>query len=375
MKIVLIGTFPPYRGGISSFYHSLANYLSENHQVFAINFTTQYPGILFPGKSQFGEPMEVVKYDSIRILSSINPISWLITSKRIITIQPDLIICKYWMPFFAPSFGSVLKQVKSKLQTKTLVVCDNIIPHEKRPFDKLLTKYFFNKVDSFVVMSKTVENDLITLFPNAKYLYIPHPLYNIFGKGMQSDKARHLLDIKEENILLYFGYIRPYKGLDVLIKSAKILKNKLNNFKILVVGDCYENPNRYKRMIKKYTVEDVIDLHLEFIPVNKVNLYFSAADVIVLPYKSATQSGIVPIAYHFNKPVVVTNVGGLLENVVDGKSGFIIDSENPRMLANILADNFNSSIFSEMGDFIKTYKKKFSWEHFVNGIESLYSHI
>jgi glycosyltransferase involved in cell wall biosynthesis len=365
-----VGTFPPFRGGIANFYHTLAEKLFNTHNVLAINFTTQYPNILFPGKSQYDENVEQTTYPSERMLSTINPFTWDKTAKRIIEFKPDLIIFKYWMPFFALSFGTVLKKVKKKMNIQSLVICDNIIPHEGRTFDETLTKYFFNNVDSFIVMSKSVENDLLSYYPNAKFVYSPHPLFDIFGDQISKNAAKSQLGIKEEKMLLYFGLIRAYKGLDLLIEAAGKLKKKLQNFKILAVGDCYDNPDHYKELIKTHEVEDIFDLRMEFVPNDHVNKYFSAADAIVLPYKSATQSGVVPVAYHFNKPVIITDVGGLKEIVLDGKTGLVVKPDADH-IANGVMKFYNIWSETDFDSAIEEFKQQFSWSVFIEKLEML----
>ena len=369
MKIVIVGVFPPFRGGISNFYQTLYEKLSYDHDVTAINFSLQYPSILFPGKSQYDNNLKSdIKIE--RTISSINPISWNKTAKRIIKLKPDIIIFKYWMPFFALSFGSIIRLVKKKIDIKSLVICDNIIPHESRFFDNKLTKYFFKYIDYFIVMSKSVENDLLSLFPDAKYIYTPHPLYDIFGKGINKQDSRRQLKINESKLILFFGLIRPYKGLDLLIQATNILKNKLTDFKVLAIGDCYENPEPYSNMVDKYKIKDIFDLRFEFVPNNKVSLYFSAADIIVLPYKSATQSGIVPVAYHFNKPVIVTNVGGLDEIVQEGKTGYVV-TPNSVEISNSIIKYYTNSDKINFKENIKVYNKNFSWDKFVETIQSI----
>ncbi len=369
MKIVIVGTFPPYRGGISNFYQTLYEKLSNSHDVTAINFSLQYPNMLFPGNSQFDNNQ---KSDSNieRIINSINPVSWYKAAKKIIELKPDLIIFKYWMPFFAPSFGSIMRFIKKNIKIRSLVICDNIIPHESRFFDNILTKYFFKYIDYFIVMSKSVESDLLSLFPDAKYIYTPHPLYDIFGKGINKDNSRRQLKINESKLILFFGLIRPYKGLDLLIQATNVLKNKLTDFKILAIGDCYENPEPYSNMINEYKINDIFDLRFEFVPHNKVRLYFSAADIIVLPYKSATQSGIVPVAYHFNKPVVVTNVGGLGEIVQEGKTGYVSNPDSVE-IANSIIEYFSNSDKVNFKENIKKYNKNFSWDKFIEIIQRI----
>jgi len=369
VKIVIVGTFPPFRGGISNFYQTLYEKLSYDHDVIAINFSLQYPSILFPGKSQFDNNQKS-DLNIERIINSINPISWHKAAKRIIELKPDIVIFKYWMPFFAPSFGSIIRLIKKKINIKSLVICDNIIPHESRFFDNRLTKYFFKYIDYFIVMSRSVENDLLSLFPNAKYIYTPHPLYDIFGKSINKEESRSHLKINESKLILFFGLIRPYKGLDLLIHAANVLKQKLTDFKVLAIGDCYENPEPYSNMIDEHKINDIFDLRFEFVPHNKVSLYFSAADIIVLPYKSATQSGIVPVAYHFNKPVIVTNVGGLGEIVQEGKTGYLVNPDSDE-IANSIIKYYTNSDKINFKENIKVYNKNFSWDKFVEAIQSI----
>ena len=369
MKIVIVGTFPPFRGGISNFYQTLYEKLSYDYDVIAINFSLQYPSILFPGKSQFDNNQKS-DLNIERIINSINPISWHKAAKRIIELKPDIVIFKYWMPFFAPSFGSIIRLIKKKINIKSLVICDNIIPHESRFFDNRLTKYFFKYIDYFIVMSRSVENDLLSLFPNAKYIYTPHPLYDIFGKSINKEESRSHLKINESKLILFFGLIRPYKGLDLLIHAANVLKQKLTDFKVLAIGDCYENPEPYSNMIDEHKINDIFDLRFEFVPHNKVSLYFSAADIIVLPYKSATQSGIVPVAYHFNKPVIVTNVGGLGEIVQEGKTGYLVNPDSDE-IANSIIKYYTNSDKINFKENIKVYNNIFSWDKFVEAIQSI----
>ncbi len=360
MRIVLVGPFPPYRGGISMFNHSLAKELSKEHEIYRVSFSLQYPRSLFPGKSQFFD-FEDEKVE--RLINSVNPFSWKKTVKYINNTEPDVVIFQYWMPFFAPAFSSIAKGIKKGSGAKILVNCNNITPHEPRATDSLMTAKFFSYCDGFIVMSKTVEEDLLRIQSNPKYRKTPHPVYDVFGKSLDQKKAKSMLGIGDEKVILNFGLIRDYKGLDLLIESAKYLKVELNNFKILVVGECYGNENNYFQLAEKNNVADVIDFCFEFVPNESVNQYFCAADLIVLPYKSATQSGVIPIAYHFDKPVVVSDVGGLPEIVQDGRTGFICEPDS-KQIAERIKKYFNSDpkIFSS---YISEYKRQFSWEIFV----------
>lgn len=370
MNVAVVGTFPPFRGGISQFNYALVRTLSAGHSVEAFNFTTQYPRLFFPGKTQMETSSSAQSFDSERVLSTVNPFTWVQTANRILLQGPDLVVFKYWMPFFAPSFGQVVRRVKRKMDTKVLVICDNIVPHEQRPLDLKLTRYFFDKVDRFVVMSKVVEHDLLALYPHAVYRYSPHPVYDIFGAPLSKERARKSLGLEKEKIILYFGLIRQYKGLDILIRAARILKKSLHDFRILAVGECYDNLADYERLIVNLDVADVVDLRPRFIPDDEVRLYFSAADVIALPYRAATQSGIVPIAYHFNRPVVVSNVGGLPEIVSDNEVGFVVPP-NPESIAAAIERFYSEGREGAFSKNIETFKEKFSWSRFVQTVEDL----
>ena len=245
MKIVLIGPFPPYRGGISLFNHSLADELDKDHDVHRITFSLQYPKAMFPGKSQYSEFKGKL---SSRLINSINPTSWIKTSNFINKLSPDLIIFQYWMPFFVPAFNSIAKRVRKGCGAKIMVNCNNIKPHEPKPLDNMMTKTFFNNCDYFMVMSSEVEADLISIIENPKYRKVPHPLYDIFGKKPSKVEARKELKLEAEKIILNFGLVRDYKGLDILIESAKRIKDKIDNFKILVVGECYGNEKKFMKV-------------------------------------------------------------------------------------------------------------------------------
>tara|TARA_Y100000310_G_scaffold322896_1_gene382561 strand:+ start:28960 stop:30018 length:1059 start_codon:yes stop_codon:yes gene_type:complete len=348
------------------FNHSLAKVLSKNHDVYRVSFSLQYPKYLFPGKTQFfdfkGENAEP-------LINSVNPFSWKRTAKYINAISPDMVIFQYWMPFFAPAFSSITKRIKKNCGAQIIVNCNNINPHEPRTTDSFMTAKFFSYCDGFIVMSKTVEKDLKKIEPNPKYRKTPHPIYDIFGECLDQKTAREQVGVSSEKIILNFGLIRDYKGLDILIESAKYLKGKLDNFKILVVGECYGDENEYIQLAEKNGVSDVVEFRFEFVPNEKVNQYFCASDLIVLPYKSATQSGVVPIAYHFNKPVVVSNVGGLPEIVEVGKTGFVCEPDSASIAKGVM--QYFKSDMDQYPPFIAEYKKRFSWENFAKVVLEL----
>ena len=370
MKIVLVGPFPPFRGGISDLNAALADHLSKRHEIHAINFTTQYPKVLFPGKTQFkkGDPAQEI--DSIRCLSSINPFSWRKTAYKIIDIEPDLVLFRFWLPFFAPAFSGVAKKIRKYSDATIMVICDNIIPHEERLLDTRLTKRFFGFIDSFIVLSKKVENELLSFVPKAKYKYSPHPIYSIFNNTLSKEQAKAELKLATKKVLLFFGLIREYKGLDILINAMEKIKTELEDYTLLIVGECYENENKYTELIKKAGITDNVKCHYSFIPDNEVGKYFSAADVVVLPYKTASQSGIVQIAYHFDTPVIVSNVGGLPEIVDEGKTGYCVEP-NSNAFAKAIKAFYENDNISEMNSNISEYKSQFSWDAMVKAIEKL----
>ena len=370
MKIVLVGPFPPFRGGISDLNAALADHLSKRHEIHAINFTTQYPKVLFPGKTQFKKGDSAQEVDSIRCLSSINPFSWRKTAYKIIDIDPDLVLFRFWLPFFAPAFSGVAKKIRKYSDATIMAICDNIIPHEERLLDTRLTKRFFGFIDSFIVLSKKVENELLSFIPEAKYKYSPHPIYSIFNNTLSKEQAKAELKLATKKVLLFFGLIREYKGLDILINAMEKIKTELEDYTLLIVGECYENENKYTDLIKKAGITDNVKCHYSFIPDNEVGKYFSAADVVVLPYKTASQSGIVQIAYHFDTPVIVSNVGGLPEIVDEGKTGYCVEP-NSNAFAKAIKAFYENDNISEMNSNISEYKSQFSWDAMVKAIEKL----
>ena len=369
MKITIIGPFPPYRGGISDFNFALFNELNRKHNLQMINYSTLYPKILFPGKTQYKENFEK-SYKSDRILSSINPLSWRKTINSIIDFKPDIIVFHYWMPFFAPALRKISISLKKNIDTKIIAICHNLIPHEKHSLNVLLTKLFLNKIDRFIIMSESVKSDLLDIIPNAKYKLTPHPIYNIFGKTVAKDIAKKMLGIKAKNVILYFGLIREYKGLEILLNSIPKIKEELTDFTVIIVGECYEKIEKYYKIVENLKIQDSVDLRLKFIPDQEVAQYFSATDVVVLPYRTATQSGIIQIAYNFNRPVIVSDVGGLAEIVPNGKVGYVVEP-NADEFAQAIIKFFKEDKFEIFSKNIQTHKQSFSWEKFVDNMMEL----
>jgi glycosyltransferase involved in cell wall biosynthesis len=372
MKIVIVGTAYPLRGGIAHYNALLYKHLSKKHDVEIVTFSRQYPGFLFPGKTQEEQGSQENAIPSEQLIDSINPWTWFTAAKAIIRRKPDLLIFKYWLPFFGPCFGTIARLVRRKTGAKVLFICDNIIPHERRIGDRVFTRYAFGVVDSFIVQSGAVEKELNAFLPGAKYALVAHPVYEIFGSSYAKNEARSRLAITDERVILFFGYIRRYKGLHVLIDAMpSILKS--TKVKLLVVGEFYDDEQKYRHQIKERGLEKDVVVHSDYVPNNEVGLYFSAADVVVLPYISATQSGIVQIAYQFDKPVIATDVGGLSEVVLDNRTGFIVKPDSPQAVADAVARFYSEGREAEFVRNVQEEKKKYSWENLVQAIERLTS--
>lgn len=371
MKIVIVSTAYPLRGGIAQYTGILYKKLkARGHGVNVLTFKRQYPGIFFPGKTQLEVSQdESVKIPTEPILDSVNPISWFQASGRIKRMCPDLIIFKYWMPFFAPCFGTICRRSKKNSEPKILYICDNVIPHEKRPGDIALTRFAFKKADFFIVQSQVVRDQLLSLFPHANYKLIPHPVYDIFGEVMEKTVAKKKLGLGEPNVILFFGYVRAYKGLDLLLKAMPLILQK-KKVQLLVVGEFYENENDFLMLTKELNIMENVQFYSEFVPNEKVGLYFSAADLVVLPYKSATQSGIVQVAYHLNKPCVVTDVGGLAEVVIDNKTGYVVEPESPQAIADAVIRFYSEGKEPEFSQNVREEKQKYSWDNMMTVIEN-----
>ena len=364
MKIVILSAAYPFRGGIANFTNLLAKSLETDNNVSVYTFTRQYPDLLFPGKTQMEPESSVPLIKSKRVLDSINPFSWKKTGKMIENEKPDLLIFNYWMPFFAPSFGTVAKIVKKNRYVKTLAICHNIVPHESKPGDVFLTKYFLKKIDYFILLSEKVKNELLRFLPSANYKVLFHPVYSSFGEPVNKTEAKKHLNLKDEKILLFFGLIREYKGLDVLLAAMAEVKEKIN-VKLIVAGEFYDSKDKYLKLIEKYKLNRSVDIIDKYIESEEVRYYFSAADAVVLPYKDATQSGIVQVAVNFHKPLIGTTAGGLKEIIEDNVNGFLVKPNSPGDLAKVILKFYSEKKEEEFSENIKKISDKFSWREFA----------
>ena len=367
MKISFLSAFPPYRGGISKHSSLILSYLSERHEVQAVNFKKLYPDIFFPGKNQYDKKLEKI---GNRILNSINFFSWKRTAKYILDYKPDIFIFKFWHPFFAPCYSYIIKVIKGKYNLKVIMICDNIFPHENFPFSKKIIQNLMSRVDGFIVQSSIVEKELNSLIEAPLYKKVFHPIYDNYPNSIDKNQAREKLNISESKVVLFFGFIRKYKGLDLLLNSMEEIFKKDNDIKLLIAGECYENKAKYDSIINQSNHRDKIMWIEDFIDDENVNIYFSASDVVVLPYRSASQSGIIPLSYHYNKPVITSNLESLIEVVDNYKTGIIFDLKQKKSLESAI-DYFFKNDISQYDKNIYDFKAKFSWENFILEIEEI----
>ncbi len=360
MKIAYLSTFYPFRGGIAQFNASLFQALKKENEMKAFNFKRQYPDLLFPGSSQYVTADDKVeKIENDRLLDTINPFTYFSTAKAIKEFGAEVCITKFWMPFFAPSLGTVLKSIR-KTGTKNITILDNVIPHEKRIGDMQLIDYFLDKNDFFVAMSQNVKNDLLSIKPDAKFQVLTHPLYDHFGEKMEKVEARNQLNLPlNKKLLLFFGFIRDYKGLDLLIDAMTYLDEE---YELIIAGEVYGSFDKYKKQIRDLNLDSRIHHFVRYISDDEVPALFSATDVCVLPYYSATQSGIVGISHHFDVPLVATNVGGLKEIIAD--TGIISEEVSPHSIALAIEESYKSKYDFQTA--IQNFKKNLSWKNFGN---------
>lgn len=378
MRILILGTAHPYRGGLAAYNERLAAQLiSEGHNVNIFTFTLQYPKIFFPGKTQFTDAPAPVNLNISRVLNSVNPLSWIRTGLRIRKLNPDILLIKYWHPFMSPCLSTAARIAKRNKTARTKVICifDNVIPHEKSLPDRLLTRYFTGCIDGGIVMSRSVGEDLKSFRINIPVTFNPHPLYDNYGAALSRDEALRRLSLEKEfSYLLFFGFIRAYKGLDLLLEAFADSRLRNMKIKLLVAGEFYESDIQYRDIIKKNNLENDVMMFDRFIREDEVAPLFSVADIVVQPYRSATQSGVTQIAYHFGKPMLVTDVGGLGEIIPDGKCGYVVKPES-QAITDAIYDFFVNNRKENMIKGVQEEKAKFGWDKLTGAIMKVYHNI
>lgn len=376
-KVIILGPAHPLRGGgLTTFNHRLARaFLAEGYDCHIYSFSLQYPSFLFPGSSQFTDepaPEGLVIHSKV---NSINPLNWWMVGEELRRLRPDVIVVRYWLPFMGPALGTILRRVRKNKHTRIIALTDNVIPHERRPGDVPFTKYFLQSCDAFITMSEKVMQDLRSFEPSKPAIQVPHPLYDNFGEPVSKEVAREYLRGKgvkitdDEKVLLFFGFIRKYKGLDMLLEAMSDPRVVAAGVKLLVAGEFYEDKQGYEQLIDRLGIRERLMLRTDFITDADVRYYLCAADAVVQPYRNATQSGVTPLSYHFEKPMIVTNVGGLPALVPHERVGLVVEPE-----AGALADGVLR--FFELGadhfiPHLRTEKEKYSWQRLVDSIIKL----
>lgn len=360
--MVLLGTAHPFRGGLAAYNERLATqFQDEGWEVVIYTFSLQYPGFLFPGKSQYADWEAPVHLDIRVKVNSVNPLNWLMVGREIARLKPDLLVIKFWLPFMGPCFGTIARLVRRNRHTRVVCIADNIIPHEKRPGDMCFTRYFMGGVDAFVAMSRSVQKDIETLAPGKPCGFHPHPLFDNFGPAVsRGDALKHLNLDGQYSYILFFGFIRAYKGLDWLLEAFADPRMARLPVKLIIAGEYYENSRPYTDLIDRLKLHDRVVVCTDFIADTEVKYYFCASDLIVQPYKSATQSGVTQIGYHFDKPMLVTDVGGLAEIIPHGKAGYVVKPEVPA-IAEAMVDFFLRIRQHHFDEGIAEEKKKYQW--------------
>ena len=370
-KVVIIGPAWPLRGGLATFDQRLAKqFIDEGIDCTIYSFSLQYPSFLFPGTTQYSSDPAPERITIVSAINSVNPLNWIKVGNRLKKMRPDIIVVRYWLPFMGPALGTILRRVRKNRHAKIIAITDNVLPHEKRPGDKLFTKYFLASCDGYITMSEKVLHDLRQFISNKPATQVLHPLYDNFGARVTKEEARKKLGLNpHDRIILFFGFIRKYKGLDILLEAMKILRQKNAGIKLLIAGEFYEDEKPYHELIAKNDLSSLIILRTGFIADKDVKYYLCAADAVIQPYRNATQSGVTPLAYHFEKPMVVTNVGSLPELVPDGKVGLVAEPDAASIATAVIR-------YFELGEnyfipHLRSEKEKYSWHQLTEAILKL----
>ncbi|OWP61967.1 glycosyl transferase family 1 [Hymenobacter amundsenii] len=372
MRVVIIGPAYPLRGGLATYNERLARAFQQaGDEVRLVTFSLQYPNFLFPGQTQFSTESGPADLNIDVSLNSVNPLSWWKVGQQLRRERPDLVIFRFWLPFMGPALGTVARLAARNGHTRVVAITDNVIPHEKRPGDRPLTRYFLSACHGFVTMSRAVLADLRRLHFNQPALYRPHPLYDNFGPAKPKAAALAALGLDPAfGYLLFFGFIRAYKGLDILLEAFADERLAALPLKLIIAGEYYEDAAPYEVLIKQHSLESRLVRATDFIPNEKVVDYFCAADIVVQPYKNATQSGVSQIAYHFGRPMLVTDVGGLAELIPDGEVGYVVPP-SPQAIADALVDFYEQQREAEFMAGVEAKKREFSWEVMVAALKEV----
>jgi glycosyltransferase involved in cell wall biosynthesis len=370
-KVIIIGPAHPLRGGLATFNQRLSKQFSdEGHDCSIYSFSLQYPSFIFPGTTQYTDEPAPENLVIHTVINSINPFNWIKIGNRLKKVRPDIIIVRFWLPLMGPALGTILRRVRKNKHTKIICIADNVIPHEKRFGDKIFARYFLKSCDAFITMSEKVMGDLRLFEKTKPAQLVSHPLYDNFGAIISKSDARKHLGLPETgNIILFFGFIRNYKGLDLLFEAMADERIKKAGIKLMVAGEFYEDAKLYKDQIEHLGINEQLILRTDFIPDREVKYYLCAADAVIQPYRNATQSGVTPLAYHFEKPMVVTNVGGLPSLVPDGKVGIVVEPDPTAITDGILK-------FYQLGEnyfipHLRNEKEKYSWAKMAGTISQL----
>ncbi len=377
MNIIIVGTAHPYRGGLAAFNERLAlQFQKEGHDVEMYTFTLQYPSFLFPGKTQFTNDPAPAGLTISRKINSCNPFNWIKVGNQIRKKKPDMVVFAYWMSFMAPCFGTIAKQIRKNHKTRCIGLIHNMIPHEPNVLDKYLPPYFVKQMDGFTTLSHAVIKDIDQFDKHNKpKSWAPHPIYDHYGELIDKIEARKQLGLSADGkYVLFFGFIRDYKGLDLLIDAFGDLRLQDMGVRLLVAGEFYGDPQPYLNRIRSLDISDIVILHNDYIPDNKVNLYFRACDIVAQPYKTATQSGVTQVAFHFECPMLVTNVGGLPEIVPDGKIGYVVNPD-AQDIADALVRYYKENKEEEFTVGVREEKLKYGWDRMTAAVLNSYSQI
>ena len=377
MNIIIVGTAHPYRGGLAAFNERLAlQFQKEGHDVEMYTFTLQYPGFLFPGKTQFTNDPAPAGLTISRKINSCNPFNWIKVGNQIRNKKPDMVVFAYWMSFMAPCFGTIAKQIRKNHKTRCIGLIHNMIPHEPNVLDKYLPPYFVKQMDGFTTLSHAVIKDIDQFDKHNKpKSWAPHPIYDHYGELIDKIEARKQLGLSADGkYVLFFGFIRDYKGLDLLIDAFGDLRLQDMGVRLLVAGEFYGDPQPYLNRIRSLDISDIVILHNDYIPDNKVNLYFRACDIVAQPYKTATQSGVTQVAFHFERPMLVTNVGGLPEIVPDGKIGYVVNPD-AQDIADALVRYYKENKEEDFTAGVREEKRKYGWDRMTAAVLNSYSQI